>query len=158
MMEFLERLGAILTRGKVTSSQIAGRTIVGLSGLAGEQFANVELLLPPGYVASPVRGSDVVVLQVNGSRDHKIVLGGDNTADAIALAPGEIGLSRGGQTVILRTTGIEITTPLPITIQAEDLNITCTGNLSIDAPQVALTGVLAVTGLITVNGVTVQVP
>lgn len=101
-------MSALFTRGKVTGAAVAGRTILSASGLEGEQKNGVELLLPPGYVALPLAGADVILCQV-GTRDHQVALGGDSTGDAVAgLAPGECGLSMGEKYVLVRLTGVQL--------------------------------------------------
>lgn len=113
------RIAAQTSRGKVLSSAVGARIMLTVTGLDGETFQSVELLLPPGMVARPPAGADVVLQQINGQRDHKVALFGDHTADAVAdLKPGEVGFSRNGQTVLLRTDGIEIVTSLKVTITA----------------------------------------
>ena len=104
MMDDLDaRLSAVISRAQATSSRIGGRTKVNFQGLDNESGSNVELLLPPGYVARPRPGADHLLMQVNGQRDHKVLLGGDHAADLVAnLAEGESGLSSGGQSLLLR--------------------------------------------------------
>lgn len=126
MMHLFEQLhgniASIVTRGKVIASQLAARTLLQASGLDRETFSNVELLLPPGYCARPVAGADIVILEVGGLRDHKIALGGDNIADRVAdLQPGEYGLARNGQRVILRQGFIEIVSASAIRLVAPSL-------------------------------------
>ncbi len=113
----IERIAAALrslvTRGQVQSSAVATRTMLQISGMAGETAASVELLLPPGYSANLVSGVDVAVLQVGGMRDHLVALGGDAAgSDQISgLAAGEVGMRnpRGPVQFVLRNTGtIEI--------------------------------------------------
>jgi phage gp45-like len=112
-------ISSLITRGKVLAARMSVRTLVQISGLDQEEFSNVELLLPPGYVALPIEGSDVILLQANGVRDHRVALAGDTTADAVPdLAPGEIGLSRNGRRVILRTGYTEIVDPVEIRLVA----------------------------------------
>jgi phage gp45-like len=112
-------ISSMITRGKVIAARMAARTLLQITGLDQETFSNVELLLPPGYVANPAAGGDVIILQANGVRDHRLAIAGDYTADAIAdLQPGEIGLSRGGRTVILRQNWTEIIDPLEIRLVA----------------------------------------
>jgi phage gp45-like len=125
------RIDAQTSRGKVTGGAVATRSMLSLTGLDGEEFQSVELLLPPGMVALPPIGADVVIQQINGSRDHKVALAGDHPVDAVALQPGEVGFSRAGQTVILRLSGIEIITPLTVTLTAG-------GAVTVTAPEVYL--------------------
>jgi phage gp45-like len=112
-------ISSMITRGKIVAARIAVRTLVQVSGLDNEDFSNVELLLPPGYVALPTAGSDIILLQANGIRDHRLAIAGDSTDDVVTdLAPGEIGLSRNGRRVILRTGYTEIVDPVEIRLVA----------------------------------------
>ena len=108
-------LRAVVTRGKIIASAIGARTVAQVSGLDNETLNGIELLLPPGYSARPAAGADVLLLQVLGSRDHMVALGGDTASvDAIAdLAPGEFGLKHAtGARIVFRATGhIQISDP-----------------------------------------------
>jgi len=120
-----DRMRSQVTRGTVTLSTVGPRTLLQLTGLEGETIDQVELLLPPGYSASPAGGSDVAVLQVLGSRDHLVALGGDTVAgDQIGdLAAGEFGFKRGASQVVFRNTGtVEITAVT--TLITGDLHVT----------------------------------
>lgn len=126
MMDHLRRLGSTLesmiTRGKVVSAQLGPRTLLNLTGLDGEAFDQVELLLPPGYCALPVADSDILILQANGVRNHKIAVAGDAIADRQAdLQPGEVGISRNGQRVILRQGYVEMVSATAIRLTAPSL-------------------------------------
>lgn len=101
----------LITRIKIANSAVHGRTLVQYQGLDEDERDQVELLLPPGYVARPVQGADAVELQIGAYASHKVALGGDATADALAdIQPGEFGLSNGGrgQQIVLRITGLEL--------------------------------------------------
>lgn len=141
----LERLGSALrslvTRGRVQSATVGARTLMQISGLAGETASQVELLLPPGMTANIARGNDVVVLQVGGSRDHLVALGGDTVGSKVSgLASGEIAFSVGETQIIWRVTGkLEVKAPVEV---------------DITAPTVKITGNLLVTGDITDQSVT----
>lgn len=118
----------LITRGKIQQARIGARTLLQITGLDGEVFNNVELLLPPGYVANPVAG-DVTLLEANGVRSHVIAACGDNTADTVAnLQPGEFGLSAGGtRTILFRVDGIHIVDTAKIVLQAPVLQWTPDG-------------------------------
>ncbi len=105
----------MILRAKIATAVIAGRTIVQVSALDEDTHDSVELLLPPGYVAMPVSGSDVLELQIAGLASHKVAIGGDNTADSLTdLQAGECGLSNAatGQQLMLRVTGTELVSAL----------------------------------------------
>jgi phage gp45-like len=111
-----------ITRGKVAGAKMAARTLLQVTGLDGEVFGNIELLLPPGYVANPLPASDVLLAEANGVRGHTVALAGDNTGDTVpGLQPGEAGLSRGGRSVLLRLAATHITDPVQIILQAPSL-------------------------------------
>ena len=101
-----------IVRGKVTLARMAARTLLQVTGLDGETFNDVELLLPPGYVANPT-GGDVLIIRPVGRR--RVAICGDSTGDAVSnLLPGEIGLARGGRRVILRQAWTEVVDPAEI--------------------------------------------
>jgi phage gp45-like len=117
-----------VTRGKVVTVTIGGRTFLQVTGLDGVVQQTIEMLLPPGYSANPASGSDVVLLQVMGSADHVVALGGDFLGNAIGdLAPGEFGFSNGTQMVIVRTGYIEMVSPTYIL--ANTPTFKCTGEI-----------------------------
>ena len=92
MLEALGRaVRSAVTRGKITSAPIAGRTLAQVTGLAGETKQGVEVLHPFGWFASLPAGADVVLLQVMGSRDHLVALGGDVIGQNQPSAAGEFG-------------------------------------------------------------------
>ena len=113
MIEALKAsLQAMVLRAKVATSVISGRTLAQANALDDDTHDLVELLHPFGYVANPIAGADVVEVQIAGQASHKVLLGGDHTSDTIALKPGECGISRNGQLVVVRLTGVNIATPL----------------------------------------------
>jgi len=119
----LDRIGAalraIVTRGKVTQSRIGARTLLQVTGMDGETKQTIELLLPPGYVARPSVGADLILLQVLGQRDHLVAIGGDATAATVNdLADGEVGLKCGNHIVILRQDKVEIRSTDRIDVRA----------------------------------------
>jgi phage gp45-like len=116
LMNAVRLMGA---RGKVAQSAIGPRTLLQVTRHEGETFNSVELILPPGYAARPLAGSDLLVFQVGGLADHKVALGGDNTADTVAdLQPGEFGIATAGKRVILRKGYVEIVDPVEIRLVA----------------------------------------
>ena len=114
-----------VTRGLVTNAQVGGRTILSVQLLANEDSVTVEHLMPPGRSANPAQGTDVVVLQVTGTRDHLLALGGDVIGQAITdLASGEFGDQDGnGQRIAYRTTMIEIVTPLKLVVTTPTVDV-----------------------------------
>ena len=126
--------------GKVTGSKMGPHTLLQIAGLDGVVQQTVVLLLPPGYSANPAPGSDLALLQVLGSSDHVLALGGGLAGHAIpTLAPGEFGLSDGTQMVIFGGGIIRFVTPTKVRIEAPRLE--CTGAIvgNCDAAPVGLT-------------------
>ena len=113
MMAALQNM---LQRVKIVQSTApvaGGRVLLQHSGLDEDARDQVEALHPFGWAAAPIGGADAIEMQIGGIASHKVVIGGDHTADAVTdLLPGEAGLSRGGQQAIARTSGYEIITPL----------------------------------------------
>lgn len=136
MHRVLGMLRALVTRGRIVSAVVGARTVVQITGLDGETFNGIEMLLPPGYSARPAAGADGLILQVLGSRDHLVVLGGDTAGgDAIAdLASGENGLrnNTGSIQLVMRNTGtVEITGNVKITGSATiDGNLLVVGDIT----------------------------
>jgi phage gp45-like len=123
LLDLLDRahsaIQSLLTGGKVTAARMGPRTLLQITGLDNEVVQTVELLLPPGYSARPLAGSDVLAAQVLGSRDQLVALGGDFVGHAIQdLAPGEFGLTDGTQTIVVRTDHLEMNTPTYLKITA----------------------------------------
>jgi hypothetical protein len=107
------RIDNIMQRVKIAGAIIAGRTLVQYTGLDEDVRDQVELLHPYGWVAMPTPGSDAIEFQVGANGSHKVVLGGDNTANTLAdLLAGEAGGSAGGQQIMMRATGIELVSAL----------------------------------------------
>lgn len=104
------RIASMVTRGKVAAAVVGPRTLLQVTGLDGESFDEVELLLPPGYVSLPPAESDVVMLQANGSRDHKVAIGGDQVGNLAGaqLQPGEAGIRASGRQIVCRVAAIQL--------------------------------------------------
>lgn len=122
---------SMVTRARVAQSGVGSRVIVQVVGLDKEAYS-VELLHPYGMSARPPVGADVVLLQVLGSRDHVVALGGDTVGGAVPdLAQGEFGFSAFGCRIVFRTDRLEVSSAtLPVTITAGNgLNATVTGNV-----------------------------
>lgn len=119
-------------RAKVVQANVNGRTLLQVAGYDQDVFNDVELLLPPGYVAVPGAAADVLLTTVTGTRDHKVALGGDATADSVpGLQPGEIGLAKNGHRIILHADHVEITTQAPVIITSPKLQLGAAGGKKI---------------------------
>src|SRR4051794_835951 len=133
-------LRSMVTRATVQQSGVGPRIVVQVAGLDQEVFA-VELLHPSGISARPRRGSDVVLLQVCGARDHVVAIGGDNVGDSIPdLAEGEVGMSAFGSRVVFRADRIEVTaTTHPVMVTAGNgLTANVTGTAVVAATAIQL--------------------
>jgi phage gp45-like len=131
-------LRSIVTRGRVIASALnPKRTLIQLSGLAGEIMDQVELIMPYGMSALP-KGSkqgqgDVILLQVQGSRAHLVAIGADDPTLRITdLEEGEFGFQdQNGQKVIFRKDRLEVITPLKLVMAVEgDMEQTVNGKLT----------------------------
>ena len=112
-MNLHDVVAGMISRVKIVQSAFSGRTLVQVQGLDEDTHDQVELLLPPGIVAQPVPGGDALELHIGGAAGHKVIICGDNTADAQQdLAPGDQGIARTTQRILFRNGHIEITTPL----------------------------------------------
>ena len=119
---------SLVTRAQVTGATVGPRTLLQITGLQGEVKSTVELLLPPGYSARPAAGADVTVLQVLGSRDHLVAVGGDAVGAVIAdLAPGEFGITNGSQLIVVRSDHVQIVSPSYVLVDTPTLK--CTGDI-----------------------------
>ncbi len=130
-----------ITRGKIAACALSGRSLAQITGLAGETKASVEVLHPYGWFANLPPGADVVLLQVMGTRDHLVALGGDALGQNVASAPGEFGAKHSlGALVHLTNDG-------KITLQdASGAKVVLNNN-----GQIVVTGNLLVSGDITDN-------
>lgn len=132
----IDRLAAMLrsavTRAKITTSSLGLRTIAQVTGLANETKQSVEVLHPFGWFANPAAGADVVLLQVMGSRDHLVALGGDALNQSEACAQGEFGAKHSSGAFVRFTNDGRITLQDPSGSQVILQNngtVAITGNL-----------------------------
>lgn len=129
---------SMITRGKVASSSVQERTVLQATGLDNEAFNGVELLLPPGYVARPAQGADIVILQCNGTRDHKVALAGDAAGAVQAdLEEGEFGFVGFGSRIIFRQGKLEVSSSLPIDVSStQAVTVASTQSIALAAPVI----------------------
>jgi phage gp45-like len=171
MRHALNALGSgaanVVTRAKLVMAAYntaKTRTLVQVKGLSGETLASIELLLPYARSAIPSGGTaDLLILQVNNHRDHKVALLADDPSLRISdLAGGEFGDrdARGSQ-IVFRVDRLEITTPLKLVVTTTgdldatvggNLNAVVTGNANLQAAAFNLTGAVTVTGSETISG------
>ena len=153
----------LVTRGRVLSAtRNPKRTLLQISGLAGETFQKIELILPYGMDAFPTAG-DLVLQQVGHSRAHLVALGADDPALRISdLEAGEFGFRDGrGQQIVFRKDRLEVTTPLKLVLNVTgdaditvggQVNLNVTGKVVASAQEWDLTGDLKVNGTVTATG------
>lgn len=130
-----------ITRGKVTAARTrGGRVLLDVTLLHGEVRSRVELLLPAGLTYIPPAGTDVLVLEVGGHRDHLVAVVADDAAQRIiGLGVGETGLRAHGQQVVIRRDGVEITNALKVTIvSAGTVTVQAGGTATVQAPAVVV--------------------
>ena len=89
------RVRLMVTRAKIATCALTGRSLAQITGLAVETKQNVEVLHPFGWFANLPAGADVVMLQVMGARDHLVALGGDVLGQNMPSAAGEFGAKHG---------------------------------------------------------------
>lgn len=134
----LSMLLSMITRGKVRGSQVKQRTVLQVDGLDDETFNGVELLLPPGMVARPASGADILILQCNGTRDHKVALAGDMAGQVQEdLAEGEFGFTGFGATMIFRKGKWSVTATIPLEVSStQEVSIASTQKIALSAPVI----------------------
>jgi prophage tail gpP-like protein len=126
MMDAARAARRAVTLGTITASRLReGKVIVDVQLLTGESRRGVELPLPAGLTYLPAPGSDVTVLEVGGSRNHLICMVADDPTLRIeGLAPGEFGFrGPGGQQVVMRADGIELTSALRVIVDSPDIRL-----------------------------------
>ena len=117
-----------VTLGKVVGAKSGPHPLLQITGVDGVSQQTVTMLLPPGMTARPAVGADLVLLEVLGSSDHVVAIGGARAGQGVGdLAPGEFGFSSGGQTIIVRSDHIQIVSPTKVRIETPLLE--CTGKI-----------------------------
>jgi len=99
---------------------VKGRVLLDLALWHGEERSRVQLMLPAFLTYLPPVGSEVLVLQVGGTADHRVALLPDGTGQRISgLAPGEIGLADvAGNSVRMTAAGIALKHQAVVTVEA----------------------------------------
>jgi phage gp45-like len=145
------QLRSMITMGKVAGTKIGPHTLMQITGLDGVSQQTV-LLLPPGYSARPLPGSDLALLQVLGSGDHVIALGGAQENHVVAdLAPGECGLTAFNNQLVMRTDHVEITGTGSANLVANFAG----GAITLNAPTTLILGDIDISGTLTAAGETI---
>jgi phage baseplate assembly protein V len=150
MLDPLRRsIGNMLARG-VVSAVSSALKMQGLQVklLAGEVKDGLEHFEPYGYTSHPKAGAEAVTVFMDGDRSHGVVIVvADRRYRLKGLAAGEVALyDDQGQKIHLTRSGIVVDgAGKPITIQN-------TPSVTMDTPQVSMSGNLSVTGNIVAQG------
>lgn len=143
------RVSNMFTRGRVRSVNAAGKLqVLQLDLLAGETKDRLEHFEPYGFTSHPLNGAEAAAAFLDGDRSHGLVLVvADRRYRLVGLQAGEMAIHDDqGQKVHLTRTGIVINGGgLPI-------NVVNTPSVTIDSPQVTMTGDLKVDGSIVADG------
>lgn len=120
----------------------------------GELKGDVEHFEPYGFTTHPHPNSEALAAFFGGDRSHGIVLAvADRRYRITTLKEGEVALYDDlGQTVILRRSGIEVTTPLNFTATVDGDSKIKTSSLLIDCPTTHITGTVLIDKLLTGKG------
>lgn len=145
-----QRLRMLITRGTVSAATVGKRTFLSVASLASETSQKIELVLPYGFSARPDAG-DVLLFQVTGSRGHLVAVGADKSGLRITdLASGEFGWQDNqSQQLVFRQDGVELKTPLKLTVSAKTADVTTTGDMNLTVGgnlTVRASGTATVTG------------
>lgn len=150
MLDPLRRsIGNMLARG-VVSAVSSALKMQGLQVklLAGEVKDGLEHFEPYGYTSHPKSGAEAVTVFMDGDRSHGVVIVvADRRYRLQGLAAGEVALyDDQGQKIHLTRSGIVVDgAGKPITIEN-------TPSVTMDTPQVNMSGNLSVTGNIVAQG------
>lgn len=143
------RISNMFTRGRVRSVNAAGKLqVLQLDLLAGETKDRLEHLEPYGFTSHPLAGAEAAAAFLDGDRSHGVVLVvADRRYRLVGLQAGEMAIHDDqGQKVHLTRSGIVIDGGgLPI-------NVVNTPSVTIDSPQVTMTGDLVIDGTVTNAG------
>lgn len=149
MRPLAQRIGNMVSRG-VVSAVSAALKMQGLQVklLAGEVKDGLEHFEPYGYTSHPKSGAEAVTMFLDGDRSHGVVIVvADRRYRLKGLAAGEVALyDDQGQKIHLTRSGIVVDgAGKPIAIQN-------TPSVTMDTPQVTMTGNLKVNGNIVADG------
>lgn len=117
----LRRIRLMLTRGlvKLVDPSTLLQSLQ-VEALAGEVLDGIEHFEPYGFTGHPYAGAEVVLASIGGRRAQSIVICvADRRYRLTGLAEGEVALyDDQGQKVHLKRAGIDIKTPLKVTLEA----------------------------------------
>lgn len=101
---------------------------------------NTPRLAEYGFTSNPPPGSDAVLLFIAGDRSNGVVVATGHQASRLkGLVPGEAALYDDlGQFVRLTRTGIVISSPLKITLEAPEIDLIASTKIRFAAPTIEL--------------------
>jgi len=166
------RIMQVVARAVIKSTDDSGAIRKAqIAVMAEDTLDGVDQIQEYGFTSRPLAGAQAVVITVNGSRDHPVIIATDDGRYRVKLENGEACLyDDQGQFVKIARAKIDITTPLDVEITAGGKvkvtapNIEANASVKIQAtsPEVDViattmvsmtTPLLAVTGLITCAGI-----
>ena len=137
-----ERAAAAPARAVVTAIDDAGPLqTVQAEAMAGELIDGAERVQDYGFASHPHAGAEAVAVFGSGHRNHPLVIAvADRRYRLQALAAGEVALHDDlGQVVHLTRDGIEISSPLALTLTAEGvIEVESTTEIALTAPKVTV--------------------
>ena len=134
---FERRLRALVTRGRVTLvDDSQGLQVLQVTALAGERLSRVQRVQNFGLSSHPPKGSTAVVLTVGGSRSHSIVIAVEDPQSR----PENL---EAGESMVYDQAGNFVH------IKANEIHVKHASKVTVEAPEVELTGNLTVAGTIT---------
>jgi phage baseplate assembly protein V len=123
-------------RGTIThNNNTPDNQMVQVTGLAGESLPDVELMQQYGFSSNPPAGTPAIIIPLGGKTAHGIIIATEGGAARIKpLAEGEAVIYNArGDYIVLRHDGLA-------EIHCRQLQITAPDGVSIDAPNVDITG------------------
>ena len=137
-----ERAAAAPVRAVVTAIDDAGPLqTVQAEAMAGELIDQAERVQDYGFASHPHAGAEAVAVFGSGHRNHPLIIAvADRRYRLQALAAGEVAIHDDlGQVVHLTRDGIEISSPLALTLTAEGvIEVESTTEIALTAPKVTV--------------------
>lgn len=123
MTDLKNRILGMFTRFVLTaSSDGAGLQKIRFTGLADEEQDEIERFQQYGFTGNPLPGAEGLAAFVGGNREHGYVIAVDDRRYRIHVEGGEVAVYDDlGQVVHLKRDGIEISSPLKISMTAPQL-------------------------------------
>lgn len=112
-----------------------------VEAMAGDLRDGAERFQNYGFTSNHFPGAEAATLAVGGSTSHTIIVAVDDRRYRLrGLSTGEVAIyDDQGQTVILKRTGIEVTTPFDLkAMVGKDAIVTAAGNIRLDGKTVEI--------------------